>query len=252
MKKIIVYALVIALGIYMTGCGMNEEEDNLFSHEKDADDDIDSNWKQAYIPIVKQWDDMHGNDYEYGYELAYIDDNDVPELVLACDDGAFAAYDVYTCIGDKAVRLEFEDDGIEQGESKFVSPGCQGKGDCYIERTGIYMQGNEMMGFHGVNGYVLEDNLLTNAFNYFYHDNSWDDTISDPYGYRVEYIDNFGEKIINEAVTDGDEKYYDITGAQEAKHIEKIYNCDFKKCQFIDCTMNYKTICFMLGMDDEQ
>ena len=115
MKKKIVYSIAIVLGICMTGCGKNSVNENF--HEKaeiinedtsndDAkdtngsekkeeiveagenidfeEDEVGEDWKQAYIPIVKQWNIMHSNDYSYGYELIYIDDNDVPECCCLC------------------------------------------------------------------------------------------------------------------------------------------------------------------------
>ncbi|MGN1049995.1 MAG: hypothetical protein ACI4P9_05665, partial [Selenomonadaceae bacterium] len=172
MKKKIVYALIIALGICTTGCGKNSAAENLqenaeIINEDTSNDDakdingsekkeeiveagenidfeeneVGEDWKQAYIPIVKQWDIMHSNDFSYGYELIYIDDNDVPELVLACDDETGTGYDIYTCIDGEAVRLKFENDDKEQRGSNIVSPsGFPEKKDSYIEKTGIYMQ----------------------------------------------------------------------------------------------------------------
>lgn len=283
MKKKIVYALIIALGICITGCGNKEVEtektqekaetinvDTEKTVSKDVNDtevnevnvddseksalkaeEVCEDWKQAYIPIVKQWDVEHSNDYSYGYELIYLDDNDVPELVLACDDQAWTGYDVYTCIDGEAVKFKYEEGDLEQSESELVSPGWQGKGDSYIEKSGVYMQGSGMMGSYNLVGYALEGNILKKAFNYFYYDTSWDESVAEPYGYTIEYIDEKGEKITNEATTDADEKYYDITGAPEANQIENIYHCDFEKSKSFNCTMNYKTICSMLGVDDK-
>lgn len=280
MKKKIVYSIAIVLGICMTGCGKNSVNENF--HEKaeiinedtsndDAkdingsekkeeiveagenidfeEDEVGEDWKQAYIPIVKQWDIMHSNDFSYGYELIYIDDNDVPELVLACADVAWIGYDVYTCIDGKAVQLKFEEGSLERSESELVSPGWQAKEDYYIEKSGVYMQGSGMMGSRNLAGYFLKGNILRKAFNYFYYDTSWDESVVDPYGYTIEYINEKGEKIAKEVVTDGDEKYYDIAGVPETAKIENIYNCDFEKFKSINCTMNYKTICSMLGID---
>lgn len=280
MKKKIVYALIIALGICTTGCGKNSaaensqenaeiiNEDTSNDDAKDIngsekkeeiveagenidfeEDEVGEDWKQAYIPIVKQWDIMHSNDFSYGYELIYIDDNDVPELVLACADVAWIGYDVYTCIDGKAVQLKFEEGSLERSESELVSPGWQAKEDYYIEKSGVYMQGSGMMGSRNLAGYFLKGNILRKAFNYFYYDTSWDESVVDPYGYTIEYINEKGEKIAKEVVTDGDEKYYDIAGVPETAKIENIYNCDFEKFKSINCTMNYKTICSMLGID---
>lgn len=214
-------------------------------------DDENAEWKQAYSPIVKQWDILHSNDNSYGYELVYIDDNNIPELILACDDEAWTGYDVYTCIDGMAMKLRYEDERNEQQVSNLVSHGCQGKGDAYVEKTGIYMQSSWMMGSYGLNGYVLESNLLKNAFNYLYYDNSWDETITDPYGYQIEYIDSTGSRVTKEVATDGNEKYSEIAGVPEATQIERIYNCDFEKCKSINGSMNYKTISSMLEIDNE-
>ena len=281
MKKKIVYALIIALGICTTGCGKNSVNENF--HEKAEiinedtsndvaedingseetegrvedsenidfeEDEVGEDWKQAYIPIVKQWNIMHSNDYSYGYELIYIDDNDVPELVLACDDETGTGYDIYTCIDGEAVQLKFENDDKEQRGSNIVSPsGFPEKKDSYIEKTGIYMQSYRMRDCYVTEGCTLEGNMLKDAFSYFYDDNSWD-VSEDYYGYTLEYINDKAEKITNEATTDGDDKYYDITGAPEAAQIENIYHCDFEKSKSFNCTMNYKTICSILGVDD--
>ena len=282
MKKKIVYALIIALGICTTGCGKNsaaensqenaeiinedtsndvakdingsEETEEIFEDSENIDleeDEVDEDWKQAYIPIVKQWDIKHCNDYSYGYELIYIDDNDVPELVLACDDEAWTGYDIYTCIDGKAVQLRYEDEIMSQRTETLVSPGVQWKDDSYIERTGIYMQGGRRGRIYGIEGYVLEGDILKAVFNIFDNYTTWDAPADEIYGYTIEYIDDRGEKITNEVVYDDDEKDYDITGAPEAAQIENIYHCDFEKSKSFNCTMNYKTICSMLGMDDD-
>lgn len=283
-KKKIVYAILIALGICVAGCGQKTDShleitDNSNFHDiKDSDPKkagesggeseelSDTNiefifdgkisskenaeWKEAYVPIVRQWDVQHSMDYSYGYELVYIDDNDVPELVLACDDEAWEAYDIYTCIDGKAVQLRFEDGRIEERISDHVSPGHQGKEDTYIEKSGIYMQHSGMMGTHQIEGFVLDGNEFKEAFNYFYYDLSWDETAENPYGYSIEYIDSNGERVTKEVVTDGDGKYYEIDGAPEAEQIEKIYNIDFDKVKSFNCTMNYKEICSLLDMDE--
>ena len=161
MKKKIVYSIAIVLGICMTGCGKNSVNENF--HEKaeiinedtsndDAkdtngsekkeeiveagenidfeEDEVGEDWKQAYIPIVKQWDIMHSNDFSYGYELIYIDDNDVPELVLACDDETGTGYDIYTCIDGEAVPLKFENDYVVASE------------DCKTDVNGLFVAGD--------------------------------------------------------------------------------------------------------------
>lgn len=280
MKKKIVYALIIALGICTTGCGKNSAAENsqenaeiinedtsndvakdINGSEKkeeivEAGENIDfeenevgEDWKQAYIPIVKQWDIMHSNDYSYGYEIIYIDDNDTPELVLACDDEAWTGYDIYTCIDGKAVQLRYEDEIMSQRTETLVSPGVQWKDDSYIERTGIYMQGGRRGRIYGIEGYVLEGDILKAVYNIFDNYTTCDAPADEIYGYTIEYIDDRGEKITNEVVYDDDEKDYDITGAPEAAQIENIYHCDFEKSKSFNCTMNYKTICSMLGID---
>ena len=229
---------------------LSEENINLILGDEIIED-INTDWKQAYMPIIEQWDNMHCGDNNYGYDLIYIDNNDIPELVLVCDDEAFVAYDIYTCIDGKAVRLRYEDDSMNQRVSNLVSPGCQGKSDSYIERKGIYMQDSGMMSCYGVDGYVLEEGVLKNAFTYFYHDTSWDETIAEPYGYTIEYINRIGRKITNEVVTDGDYKYYDIINVPESIKIEEIYNFKFENSKAFEGSMDYKTISNMLGMDEE-
>lgn len=282
MKKKIVYSLIIALGICVIGCGNKEaltektqekaetinvdtektvskdvsdtevNEVNVDDSEKSAlkAEEVGEDWKQAYIPIVKQWDVEHSNDYRYGYELIYLDDNNVPELVLACGDETWTEYDIYTFIDGKAVLLKCEEGNFGRIESELMSSDWSKKEDYYIEKTGIYMQRLGIREVYNLNGYMLDGNTLKKIFNYLYYDTSWEEPVAETYGYTIEYIDDKGEKIAKEVVTDGDEKYYDIAGAPEAMQIENIYHCDFEKSKSFNCTMNYKTICSILGVDD--
>ncbi len=80
--------------------------------------------------------------------------------MLACTDEAWTAYDIYTVVDGNAVRLVYEDESNNQKTSDFVSPGCQGKSDTYIERSGIYIQGSGMMGVFTEKSYVLDGNIL--------------------------------------------------------------------------------------------
>ena len=188
-------------------------------------------WKEAYNEIVTKWDKEHKNDQSVGYELINMDEDDIPELVLICDDDAWYALDIYTFTGEKASHLQTDENS---DESSYLSPGCQGKADAYIENAGIYLKTGGMMGTSITSGYKMEGEKLTKIFEYIYSDASWDEENTDPYSYSLEYTPEGKETVsVNKSISEDDE-FYDVESIPEAKDLETEYGFSFASKKIID------------------
>lgn len=237
MKKITL--LFVSMIICLTACGKDKNE----AAEENED------WKRAYVEVVKIWNNDHESDDSIGYELAYIDDDNIPELVLFCDDEAWYALDMYTCIDNKAVHMQTDQ---ENEGSEYLSPGCQGKGEAYLEKEGIYLQSSGMMGSVATTGYRMQGDKFYEIFKYSYADASWDESKENPYSYHLEYIDKGGkEVIIDREITEEDE-YYEVEAVPEAKDLEKEFDISFdSKRGFGSEHMSYLEMMDCLGFPVE-
>ena len=81
MKQKILTILVLFTSIFFGGCGettqvpqetIELQEDTTIEKEneepKHTEQKLDESWKDAYLPIVKQWQADHGNDASIGYK----------------------------------------------------------------------------------------------------------------------------------------------------------------------------------------
>lgn len=212
----------------------------------------DDGWKQAYAKIVKEWDIMHARDSDYGYELAYIDDNDVPELVLSCSDEVFYAMNMYTYIEGAAVRMEVFDKEGNKAASTYVSPGWQGKQDAYIKKGNIYFQMGGMSQTITATGYRMEGSSLYETINYRFTDESWLETSEDPVYYMLEYMKSDGNPVsVRKSLVEG--QYFEIQDVPEAKDLEKEYHFSFKNRHLLgeEGKMGYVDICKALSVNPD-
>ncbi len=207
----------------------------------DTAENSGESWKTAYAEIVDQWNSAHGSDAETGYELILINDDDIPELVLFCDDDAWYALDIYTYLNDKAVKMETDEEWEE--EPLFTSPGFQGKGDYVFERKGIYIQTRGMMGDQRYNGFRMEGDSFKRIFFYDYSDMSWNEDIQDPYSYILEYTNPSGEEVsVEKSVTEEDD-FSDPKNIPEAGDLESSFGFSFDdRIDLTDGKIPYKEI----------
>ncbi len=185
----------------------------------------EESWKTAYLEVIDRWDQDHGNDAEAGYELAFINDDDIPELILFCDDDAWYALDIYTCTDEGAVKMETDEEWEE--EPLFTSPGFQGKGDSFVERKGIYFQSRGMMGDQRTSGFRMEGTTFKRIFFYDYSDMSWNEDVSDPYSYILEYTDSAGKDVSVEKTLKEEEDFSDPGSIPEAGDLESEFGFSF-------------------------
>ena len=209
-------------------------------------EDGEKGWKEVYLDVVRDWNDKHGSDYSVGYQLAYINDDDIPELVLMGDDEAWYGLDIYTYTDDVPVHLLPE--GRDGQEQPLTSPGCQGKGDAYIEKGNVCLQTGGMMGASGTTAYRMEGGRLVEIFNYFYADASWDESAAEPYSYTLEYTSSDGETVTVEKTLDGSDELYDVAAIPEAKDLEKEFGFSFTaKKSLGEEALSYEEITAELG-----
>ena len=198
------------------------EEESTEAVEKDAAD-----WKTAYLDIVNEWNGQHSGEGEIGYELINLDEDDIPELALFCDDDAWYAMDFYTFTEGSAKKPELEAADWDESQSPYFSPGWQGKGDQVCEGKGIYFQTRGMMGDQRTNVYRLENGVFHKIIFYDYMDLSWDEENKDPYSYILEYTDKEGKDVSVEKSVKEEDDYFEMANIPEAKELEETFGFSF-------------------------
>ena len=157
-KWIIMFVLSFIICCLFTGCNKN--------NEKEVD------WENIYHNVIEEWQSDHGDDYQYGYDYIYLDDNDVPELCLHGSDTAYYCFDLYTIVDGEAKRMElYKMDGEQFSEGEYTRSGAQGAEDFYFERTGIIFFSWGMIGDVYRSGFVMNGNKLEMVIR-FVHTNS--------------------------------------------------------------------------------
>lgn len=117
-KKLL--TVLLALTVLLTACQNGENR-----------------WKTSYKEIVEQWNTEHSKDSIYGYRLVFLDEDDIPELVLAGADD-WGKCELYTYRNDKAERFMTVD-----------NIGVDGKGIYCFEKSGIIAESSFMSGNGG-------------------------------------------------------------------------------------------------------
>ena len=196
------YLFFIVIIIFLTGCCKSNEK----------------SWKTEYIGVVEKWQSEKGENV-VGYEFIYLDDDEIPELVLYCHEGAFVGFDMYTIYNDEATKLElYECDGEKYNDSiVLTSPGRQMQSDRYFLRQGIYIQETGMMDIRGMAGYFLEEGKLKRIFEYTSYFSK-----EDEYVYRTAYLDDKSGLLVEKSgvVTDESEDEFYST-------LDEVYGISF-------------------------
>ena len=205
-------------------------------------EDAHADWRSEYQKLVDDWEAQKGDD-ALGYEFIYLDDDDIPELVMHCSDEAWEGYDVYTCIEGQAAHLDrYDMDGKSEMISKqpLTSNGRQGKGDSYSNKKGVMLQSGGMMGSYWTKGYILEDGRLDCIFEYSYGNaTDWAED-ADPISYQIRYKRKDGS-----VETEGKEEDVQFEDCSELRDLEQEY--DFSYDSVIDLPgkdlLKYKEVC---------
>ena len=110
MEKLLVIIMVATMVLNMTRDVPSSEEideGNVteVSDEYEEDDVKNHLWKDEYSKIVQAWEEQMGDDV-LGYEFIYLDDDEIPELVLHCYDEAWSGFDMYTFSDGKSKHVD--------------------------------------------------------------------------------------------------------------------------------------------------
>jgi len=196
------------------------ESESLEEEQESKEDDVKNHlWKDEYSKIVQAWEEQMGDDV-LGYEFIYLDDDEIPELVLHCYDEAWSGFDIYTFSDGKLKHVDKYDmnDVCQQSEyDMLTSNGRQRQYDGYIRTHGIVFQEGGMMGSYWLAGYKFENGCLKQIIDYFYSDMSWSDE-PQPISYSLEYKNRDGSVI--SVVKEEDMEF---SGCIELRDIEHEY-----------------------------
>ena len=90
----------------------DDSESDGLQKKEDKSEKNSSEWKAAYTDIVNEFESKsneYGDDFERQYDLVYIDDDDIPELICTFNStsemSSFYSGELYTCIDGKVVML---------------------------------------------------------------------------------------------------------------------------------------------------
>lgn len=152
------------------------------------DMNVGDNWKREYVNVVEIWNKDSKDDI-LGYDFIYLNNDEIPELVLYCYDNAWIGFDIYTISEGRAVRLDRYKMNGEKVTSSLTSEGRQGQSDGYIHKSGILLQRRGMMGSYAVTGYVFKKEYLEEIFNYSYMDTpDYLENGNEPIYYEINYV----------------------------------------------------------------
>lgn len=205
MRKSFIVIILAGFSLYMIcSCGKKEEpvaeEETTVAEEKTEeakpaepvkveksepveDEPEDYTWAKEYLDIINDWHMNHTGDQAEGYSLIYLNDDDIPELVLNCSYDVGGGTDLYTIIDDKATKIKVYDFDDEINTLEYSFSGVIA--DQYAERKGIYFWGGEVGG-----GYYSEAAYFLNGDNLeqvYFQEHSLTETI-------FENDDEVGEK----------------------------------------------------------
>lgn len=191
-------------------------------------------WEELYRDAIDDWYDEYSGDSYFGYELIYLDDNDIPELCMYCDDQAYFAFDIYTIVGGEAKKLY-----MYEG-STHTRDGEQGQNDFYFERSGISVHGGSAMGWSFLSGYKLVNGNWEGVLDFSVSNGSGDSGE----GYYVSYKKSDGSTVEGE----GSEYAY-LDSVDELPDIEENFGIDFdNKSSFLANRVGYEEILEELGL----
>ncbi len=204
----------------------DKKDDESDDKEKgDNKPEEDYRWVDEYLEIVNRWKNKHGADDYVGYSMAYLNDDDIPELILTCPDGPFAGVDIYTVVNGIASRVELEPFENENTYSDYTIPGRQGQGDSYIERSGIYIMSGAGGGHEYESGFALAGSKLEEIYDdsksYYFDGEDYEEYVYSMIFKKKDgsVIDDTQTRTSNDSNTD--EGYYSFSDL-DSKYIAEI------------------------------
>ncbi len=203
-----------------------------------------SAWKEKYTELSDEWATKKGID-NLGFELIYLDNDTVPELVMYCYDADWSGFDMYTYKDGDVVHLDTYDmEGNLDNESDdpITSNGRQAMDDIYVSESGIYFQRGGMMGSYWINGYLLEDGKLNRVLRFDYVDlTDWAED-ADPVHYDIEYKKKDGSIVKNTV-----EGEIDFEDSRELEDFEEEYDFEYDDIKQLPAERNFDKLSDDIG-----
>lgn len=187
-------------------------------------------WAGEYLGIVSDWHKAHSGEQSEGYSLIYLNDDNIPELCLSCDDYASTATDIYSYIGNEANHLDLFDFQHDCREYPYTVMGGQGHGISYNERKSILHIGYAGGGRSSEEGYIMNGAYLEQIYQV--ENEQFDSETGEPKDHFIVIYKNKDGSIEED---NGDE-LIDILYGDHNKYrdaIETEYGVDFDKSKGI-------------------
>ena len=109
------------------------------AEEVEEEPEKDYSWADEYLKMVLNWHNAHLGDEAENYDMIYMNDDDIPELLLTCDDNSYTGKNLYTYYDEQVSHVKLCDFNGDVEDSTYTIMGRQAQGDGYIEKpNGIY------------------------------------------------------------------------------------------------------------------
>lgn len=221
------------------------KDKNIIGDDISNDDVSDSDdWKSKYAELVQDWQSAYGLDDCSGYNLIYIDDDDIPELCMFRSLYSGVGVDVYTYV---------EGAGAMCFISELPSMGIDGHSLLYYEKSG-YVLAKTDIGKEWLYFYKLRDDICLAEFNTYFDEKnaslvieSREEWGKDPAFTNVIYADNSGS--YHRIEYDKKYKADDIPDIDLIKDATNIDDFD-EAIDVLDSIMTYDEICDVLDITD--
>ena len=197
-----------------------------------------ADWKQVYAECVHEWNQKHIGDYNLGYEMIYLDEDDIPELCLIADNefgGELAK--VYTIIGDKTALVAEKKTGF--GANYGV----------YYEKSGLFAFGEAYACGYANYGNLLDNGMIIHDVLCDHEENSMKENDGDTYCILDKCY-----MFINDSNEIYEDICFDVNEDIENRIINTkmdVFRLKKESEKSLGNAVDYQTICGELGAEPE-
>ncbi|MCR4904203.1 MAG: zinc-ribbon domain-containing protein [Butyrivibrio sp.] len=172
----------------------------------------ESNWKDEYLKQIVGWHDAHQGDQAESYVLFYLNDDDIPELMMTCENSAFIGEDIYTFEEGRAIHIDAclfsksKTDDSYTFTSKIE--------DQFVERKGLYFWSWAGNGSQYDQVYIYRNNRLEQIYQQtvsFILVDDGVDQVGENYTFESDLLKKDGESVSDKA-----ERYLDYEAMDES------------------------------------
>ncbi len=198
-------------------------------HCTDVDED---GWKEYYRTLAEIWEEEHSEDDIHGYKLLYLNDDDIPELLLiGCPE--WICCEIYTYPYNEASEVYSAE-----------NLGVDGNGLSYYERSGFLVAGKWNA---GIGEYVFFEPMSEDPDTVYCRvDIATEGGLAEAVSTDVEFIEPGGDTYSAHY-----DEEYDLEDLPEKSSIEEALGIkdlsDLIRLDTEDDLMDYEAFCDLLG-----